>query len=528
MAGEQELRAIVESGRCSDLQRPNFSNHRASVKEFYEGTGYRLGWIRSDGPTIQALELVRILEAAGQKGLDSRDYDGPRWPDRVKALQNEKADAESLRLRFDVALTVSATRYISDLHLGRVDPERLHKDFDPERQHHDPGVFLQKAVMDAQSVQDALMQVECPYPGYQRELAALQKYLQMARDEVPEMLSPVQKPVRPGHAYNESEKLARRLRFLGDLPASVKLPADSLTYSEESAHAVKHFQHRHGIDPDGELNQRTITQLNQSMNHRVEQLRLSLERWRWLPHEFSEPPILVNIPEFKLSAGDIPGKPTLIIPVVVGKAMRHQTPVLEEDMKYLVFWPYWNVPSGILRGEMMPNITKDREYLQRNGYGIATYSGEVVTNSAVSDEVLTQLRAGKLMVRQKPGPKNALGLVKFIFPNDNNVYLHSTPAQSLFSRTRRDFSHGCIRVEDPEALALWVLRNNPGWTKERVRAAFAAGKEQRVNLTAAIPVLIVYSSAVVEEDGEVFFLEDIYGHDKSLAKLEARAYTSQH
>jgi len=308
---------------------------------------------------------------------------------------------------------------------------------------------------------------------------------------------------------------------------SVTLPADSLTYSEEIAQAVKHFQRRHGIDPEGELNQRTIAELNRSMNHRVEQLRLSLERWRWLPHEFSEPPILVNIPEFKLRAGDIPGKPTLIIAVVVGKAMRHQTPVLEEDMKYLVFWPYWNVPVGILRGEILPKITKDREYLQRNGYEVATYSGEVVTGSTVSDEVLAELQTGKLMVRQKPGPRNALGLVKFIFPNDNNVYLHSTPAQSLFSRTRRDFSHGCIRVEDPEALALWVLRNNPGWTEERVRAAFAAGKEQRVNLTAAIPVLIVYSSAVAEEDGEVFFFEDIYGHDKSLAKLEAQAYASQ-
>jgi murein L,D-transpeptidase YcbB/YkuD len=144
----------------------------------------------------------------------------------------------------------------------------------------------------------------------------------------------------------------------------------------------------------------------------------------------------------------------------------------------------------------------------------------------VSDEVLAQLRAGKLMVRQKPGPKNALGLSKFIFPNDNNVYLHSTPAQSLFSRTRRDFSHGCIRVEDPEALAVWVLRNNPGWTKGRVEEAFKAGKEQQINLTRTIPVLVVYASAVVEEDGQVYFLEDIYGHDKSLAKLEEQAYAS--
>ena len=211
--------------------------------------------------------------------------------------------------------------------------------------------------------------------------------------------------------------------------------------------------------------------------------------------------------------------------VVVGKAMRTQTPVLEEDLEYLVFWPYWNVPPSILRAEMVPKISNDPEYLQRGGYEVTTYSGQVV--GAVSDDVLEQLRSGKLMVRQKPGPKNALGLVKFIFPNDNNVYLHSTPAQTLFSKTRRDFSHGCIRVEDPQALAVWVLRNNPGWTKERVAEAFAAGKQQQVNLAQTIPVLIVYSSAVVEEDGQVFFLEDVYGHDKELAKLESQAYASE-
>lgn len=169
--------------------------------------------------------------------------------------------------------------------------------------------------------------------------------------------------------------------------------------------------------------------------------------------------MVVNIPEFKLRAGDLPEKPTFITSVVVGKAMRTQTPVLEEDMKYIVFWPYWNVPPSILRGEMIPKIAKDREYVQRNGYEIATYDGQMVTDGVVSDDVLARLRAGKLTVRQKPGPKSALGLVKFIFPNDNNVYLHSAPAQSLFSRTRRDFSHGCIRVEDPKALAEWVLRN---------------------------------------------------------------------
>ncbi len=523
-AGEQELRAIVNAGKLADLQWPNFADHAVSVKEFYEGTGYKLGWSQRGKPTAEALELIAVLQEADQKGLSSKDYDGPRWPERVKALQSGSGAEESACVKFDVALTIAGIRYVSDLHLGRVDPESLHKDFDPERQHRDAGAFLQDHVKNAANVKEALAPVECPFPGYQRGLAALQKYLELAKEEVPDPLSQVEKSIAVGQSYEGMSKLIKRLQFLGDLEASAT--TDSQTYSREVAQGVKRFQTRHGLEADGKLGTKTIAKLNQPMSDSVEQLRLSLERWRWLPHNFAEPPIVVNIPEFKLRAFDARGKLALIMPVVVGKSMRTQTPVLDENMKYMVFWPYWNVPPSILRGEMIPKIAKDRTYLQENNYEVATYTGQVVTDGEVNDDVLAKLRAGKLMIRQKPGPKNALGLAKFIFPNDSNVYLHSTPAQSMFSRTRRDFSHGCIRVEDPEALALWVLRNNVGWTKERVEEAFKAGKEQQVNLTRTIPVLVVYASAVVTEDEQVYFLEDIYGHDKSLAKLEEQAYAS--
>jgi murein L,D-transpeptidase YcbB/YkuD len=523
--GEEELQAILQNQRLSDLQWPDFSNHAASVKKFYEESDYKLTWTHGGKPTPEALELIQILEEAEQKGLNAIDYDGLRWHDRVTSLETKGAESESARVKFDVALTVSATRYISDLHLGRVDPESLHKDFDPEREPHDPGSFLRKDVVGAHSVKDALAQLECPYAGYQRDLLALQKYLHMAKQEVRDPIPQVQKPVEPGQTYPALGKLVRRLQFLGDVPVS-KAAAESGIYSQEIADGVKRFQSSHGMDPDGRLGELTIAEMNQPIAHRVEQLRLSLERWRWLPHNFDQLPVVVNIPEFTLRAGTV-GKPEVRMSVVVGKAMRSETPVLEEDMKYLVFWPYWNVPPSILRGEMIPKIAKDPAYLRKNGYEIAAHSGEVVTDDVVSDETLSQLRSGELMIRQKPGPKNALGLVKFIFPNDNNVYLHSTPSQVLFSKSRRDFSHGCIRVEDPEALAVWVLRNNAGWTRERVAQAFAAGTQQQVNLARPIPVLIVYATAVAEEDGRVLFLSDIYGHDKSLAKLEAQAYSSQ-
>ena len=517
--GEQQLRRTIQTGALSDLRSPNFSKRKASVKEFYEETGYKLAWSENGKPTAQARELIQVLDEAEQKGLDSKDYDGGRWAERLKALEGGGSEAE--RVKFDVALTLSGTRYISDLYLGKVNPKVLHKDFDPERKRHDAGEFLREQVVGAPDVKEALARVECPYPGYQRTLAALQKYMRMAKEEARDPLLPVQKPIEPSQTYAGMDKLVRRLKFLGDLPQSATVPAEANTYSGEAVEAVKRFQVRHGIEADGKIGAQTIMELNQPMSHRVGQLRLSLERWRWLPHELPAPPIIVNIPEFKLRAIDA-GKSALTMSVVVGKAMRTETPVLEEDMEYIVFWPYWNVPPSILRGEMIPKIAKDRNYLSRNNYEVATLSGTAVTDGAVSDGVLSQLRSGKLMVRQKPGPKNALGLIKFIFPNDNNVYLHSTPAQALFGKARRDFSHGCIRVEDPKSLATWVLKNNKEWTKERIENAFAAGKEEQVKLTRTIPVLVLYTTAIAEEDGRVFFLKDIYGHDKALLKLAAR------
>jgi len=193
-------------------------------------------------------------------------------------------------------------------------------------------------------------------------------------------------------------------------------------------------------------------------------------------------------------------------------------------MKYVIFRPYWEVPYSIIRSEMVPHIQRDPEYLAKNQLEVVDARQSVVTDGTVSSEVLSQLRAGKLFIRQKPGPKNALGLVKFLFPNSYNVYMHDTPAPELFARSRRDFSHGCIRLEKPADLAAWVLRDNPGWTPERIHAAMNGAQSQQVNLAQPIPVLIVYATVIVLEDGLVHFYDDIYGHDASLEKVLAKGY----
>jgi murein L,D-transpeptidase YcbB/YkuD len=531
-SGQAQLRALLDKGRLEELQWPNFSDYSRQIKEFYEKAGYALEWSRGGKPTQQALDLIGILQQAGNKGLDSKDYDGERWPARVKALSAASSKDETALVNFDVALTVSGMRYSSDLHLGKVDPRTLHTDFEPERNEYDLCDFLLKRVAPAANVSDAFAKLEPPYLGYQRTLQALQNYMKLAGEEKLDPLPTVSKPISPGQSYAAEPQLVARLKFLGDLPASATTSPATTTedphiYQGDAVEGVKRFQARHGLDPQGKLGPQTIAELNRPLSSRVEQLRLTLERYRWLPHNFDQPPILVNIPEFRLRAYNEQGKMAISMPVVVGRAMRTETPVMEEDMKYVIFWPYWNVPPSILRNEIVPKITKDRAYIQKNDFEVTTYSGQVVTDGIISDDVLSQLRAGKLMVRQKPGPKNALGLIKFIFPNDNNVYLHSTPSQAAFGETRRDFSHGCVRVEDPAKLAEWVLRNNPGWNRERVDAAFKAEKAEQVNLTKEIPVLIVYGTAVAPEDGKVYFFEDIYGHDKNLIPLFSQAYASR-
>jgi len=210
--------------------------------------------------------------------------------------------------------------------------------------------------------------------------------------------------------------------------------------------------------------------------------------------------------------------------VVVGKAYDHDTPIFTDRMEYLVFRPYWSVPYAIARAEFFSRIARDPDYLVKKGFEVVDSRQQVVASGPISSDLLEQLRAGKLFIRQKPGPKNSLGLVKFIFPNNFNIYMHDTPEQEFFSRSRRDFSHGCIRLERPADLAAFVLRNNPGWDMDRVRAAMKGDATQQVNLARPIPVLILYGTVIVPEDGLVHFYDDIYGHDAALDLVLQQGY----
>jgi len=523
-AGQQsDIQNLVNSDKLEGLRWPNFSDYRASLQKFYEPTGYAPAWVREAQPVPQALSLIETFRNAGKKGLDPEDYDASRWEERIRDLQGlSKGLAVA---RFDVALTLCTMRYVSDLRIGRINPQHFDFGLRVEGKKYDLAQFLHDRILTTSDLQTVLDELEPPFAGYRRTEQALAHYLELARADDGQKLPTVTQPIEPGQPYMGVPRLVSFLRLVGDLPADATLLGDSRTYSGPLVDAVKRFQRRHGLEADGRLGPATIKQLNVPIQDRVLQLQLTLERWRWLPAEFSAPPIIVNIPDFRLRALDENNKVVMDMRVVVGKAMRTQTPVFTRDMTYIVLRPYWNVPPSILRGEIVPAIQRDRSYIARKNYEVTTQDGKEVTSGEISDEVLAQLRARKLAVRQKPGPSNALGLVKLIFPNEHNVYLHSTPSQSAFSRSRRDFSHGCIRVEQPAELAAWALRNNPGWTLERVQQGMQNGKDDvTVNLAQRVPVFIVYGTALAYENGEVHFSDDIYGHDGKLAAALAKGY----
>jgi murein L,D-transpeptidase YcbB/YkuD len=351
--------------------------------------------------------------------------------------------------------------------------------------------------------------------SYQRTASALERYRVLAAEDDGGILPSTKKPVEPGEHYAGVPRLTRLLSRIGDLPAETGY-ADSDLYSGALVAAVKRFQTRHGLEGDGRIGRATLAQLNTPLRFRVRQLELALERWRRLSYDPSRPAIILNLPEFRLRAFGPGHESALDMKIVIGRAAKLRTPLLSAEVDTIIFRPYWNVPHSIQRKELVGDIQRDPSYISKNDFELVTPQDLVVAEDTVSDKLLSQLRSGKLRLRQRPGPKNALGLVKFVFPNRYNVYMHDTPAKSLFARARRDFSHGCIRLEKAEELAAWALREESGWPRDRIAGAMQGTETISVKLQNPIPVVTMYVTAVVLENGEVQFFEDLYGEDAAL------------
>jgi L,D-transpeptidase YcbB len=578
------IRAVVEKPQLPILRWPNYADYQQAVTTFYDDRNYEIAWLRDLKPTPQATAFIQAFQDAGAKGLNSDDYDAWRWPARVAAIAKIAAShdisdgAGDTVGQFDAAMTICVMRYISDLRIGRVSPSHFNFDINVADKKYDLAEFVSDNAVDATDVPGLIRKAEPDSDQYRATEAALAHYLDLAQLQAaagaPPLPEVAKAGVSRGETYSAAGQLLARLQLEGDAPGEYPFkpatsappplapPASAKTlrrqhrffqrrqpkanhpalvppagtgpeftppdlppvYTAALADAVKLYQHRHGLPDDGKLTPDTIKSLNVPLTERVIQLQDSLERWRWLPNQYVNAPLIVNLPEFVLRGYTPDHKVDFTMRVVVGKVVGdHDTPVFAHMMRYLIFRPYWNVPHDIVEKELMPHIRASGVgYLASHNFEVTDGKGEVLTSFTAKD-----IEHGGLQVREKPGPKNSLGLVKFMFPNQYDIYLHSTPQPELFARSRRDFSHGCIRVQKPEDLAVWVLTNSDtpapagkDWDADTIHDDMTAGPDNRqVNLKTPLPIVIFYVTAIAAEDGHTHFFDDIYGYDQKLQQV---------
>ncbi|WP_299990757.1 L,D-transpeptidase family protein [uncultured Pontibacter sp.] len=496
-----------------------FRHHLQLVEQFYQDRDYKLAWFKGDKLVPQAEKLIQVLVKTHREGLDPSDYQVKDLQAMYRELQDMRSPDTRKQQEIDLALTASYFNYAADFYTGTVNP---HKHSAIKWGIEKNKIKLHKAL------QTILQERESTYPYY--EFEALHEGYQKLR----EVLVQYQQIQEQGGWPKVEEQGLVQLQDTAEVVLSLRkrlLPDQQIrtqdsaayVYDEQLKEAVEAFQKRHGLLVDGVVGPQTYQALNVGIEERIDQLVLNMERWRWLPKrlEPEEGPqryVMVNIPAFKVYVME-DGEEVMRMRAVVGKTM-HSTPVFSHEIQYLVFAPYWNVPNSIVEADIKPKLLRNRNWLETQNMEMVTSFGSNARRVPVSrvDWANMTRHNFEYRIRQRPGPNNSLGRVKFMFPNEYSVYLHDTPANHLFDETDRDFSHGCVRVEKPTELATYLLQHNPGWDKSRVRSAMNGREEINVNLKQNVPVYLVYFTAWVEEDGTVHFRDDLYNHDKALAQ----------
>ena len=527
------VQQVLNSPQLPILKWENYADDQDAVKKFYTDRNFEVAWTRDGKPTVEATALIAMFTNADQKGLSAEDYDASRWPARVQKIEqiastDSSDNAKNLVAQFDVAMTICAMRFISDLHSGRINPQTLNWDIDTpgKRAAFDTASFLNDQVVDATDTPSVVSAAEPQNPMYRATEQGLANYLALAKAQDANQQSPlpgVDKTVEVGGSYPALPALMARLQFEGDAGNG----AASASYDDNVSAAVKHYQARHGLTDDGKLTQGTVDSLNVPLDQRVQQIGNALEHWRWLPDKYVSPRVLVNLPEFFVRAYEPDHSLAFKMRVVDGQARGgHDTPIFVRDMLYVVFRPFWSLPPSIVKHELVGHLGGDggQAYLDKHNYQVLDHDGKPTTSWTADD-----LQHSRLQVRQKPGAGNSLGLVKFLFPNEYDVYMHSTPEMNLFNLTRRDKSHGCVRLNDAEKMANWVLSKEGDWDADKIHAAMFGGdnkNNRQVTLKTPLPVVITYLTANADEDGTMHFFDDIYGYDKQLdaALAKGRPY----
>ncbi|MBF9222294.1 L,D-transpeptidase family protein [Hymenobacter ruricola] len=509
---------------------PRFKAQLLQARRFYRERQFRLGWFKDHQPVSQVQTLQNIIAKATDEGLDPKDYKIKDFKSLFGELEKARTDSvkrTALEREIDVALTGTYMKWASDYYRGVANPRDKKSttwQVKPNK------IKLNKALMTFLGERKSrynYYEFAPLHPEYDQLKKALATYRDRERAGGWPAL-PAGLKLKPGQSSPAVAALRKRLLDSSGGEAASTPPADSArvgtapaayTYDPELVAAVKLFQQDAGLRPDGVVGGETLRQLNVPIGTRIDQLILNMERWRWLPKRFEPSYLLVNIPEYTLHVVEN-DKEAFSMPVIVGKVL-HETPIFSDKMEYVVLAPYWNVPFSIIQNELRGKLTADPVgTLDRLDMEVVKGVGrkaKVIDPTSVDWANVTQ-ETFKYTLRRRPGPDNDLGDVKFIFPNSNDIYLHDTPHDALFSQSARSFSHGCVRVKEPIKLATYLLKNKPGWDQQTILDTIATHREKYISMKEKLPVYLVYFTAWADAAGHPHFRDDIYGHDKALAK----------
>ena len=459
-------------------------------RDFYSHRNYEFAWFDSAGIAEQAKNFINLQNNYVNEFNDSSIIN-PELPLLYDSLVNVKYKLslkDTIGLKTELLLTGQFFRYTAKVYKGSdIDATAL-------------GWFIPRKKIDLTSLLATTLSSKSgdldQYAPQNDQYKKLQSYLTKyaAIEKENDTLPFIQKLLKYGDSSLTITKIKKRLLYFCDLSVN----DTTIHFDSSLLMATKQFQKRLGLLADGVIGNRMLAEMNVPVNKRIQQILINMERARWMPAEKDSNYILVNLPEYKMHVYDS-GKSSFDMNVIVGSAA-NSSAIFNGKLKYIVFSPYWNLPESIVKKEVMPSIEKNKNYISKNNMEITGYSGKTP------------------LIRQKPGPNNSLGLVKFLFPNNYNIYFHDTPNRELFSQSSRNLSHGCIRLGEPKKFAEYLLRTDSSWNSTKIDEAMHGGKEKWVTLKKSIPVFLVYYTAWVDKNGLLNFRKDIYGHDQKMGE----------
>ncbi len=516
----EQLRTILEQenpGERITIRDISLESAEA-IHVFYDSRNYDEAWSENGILTEQAYELRFEIKQAKFDGLNPKDYH-IEWIDaffktfeanKKSGQPNDFAELADL----DLLLTDAYFKLASHLEMGKVDPSKLQLEWGISRKPQKADyISMLNYAIQSKEIRKSLEKLYPNFTIYRKGREVIRSMDELnKKDSLDWKAIKIDKAIKVGESNNAIPAIRQRLQFWGHLKEGYD--SESKVYDSALFVAVKRFQKENGMEPDGAIGKNTVEGLNASPAYLLDKASINLERLRWLPDTVRDAEfILVNIANYQL---DYINKLDTVFSsrVIVGKRY-HESPIFTAQMSYIVFSPYWNIPTSIAKNEIIPSIRKNPNYLKQKNMEVVTGSGKVVDPASIN----WSSKSFPYMIRQKPGGSNSLGLVKFMFPNSHSVYIHDTPSKSLFEKEDRALSHGCIRLQNPAKFAQILLKDDSSWTPERIDKAMHQDKEQIVNLPRKIPVVLVYLTFWADSRGEPHFRSDIYDRDEELLKL---------